>query len=94
MTSVKPVRPARLAVVSAGLSEPSSTRLLADRLTEATRVALADRDTEAGATGADGASGADGVEVEVVELRDVAREIANAFVTGLTGDELRRGWGR
>ncbi|WP_327392054.1 MULTISPECIES: FMN reductase [unclassified Streptomyces] len=94
MTSVKPVRPARLAVVSAGLSEPSSTRLLADRLTEATRVALADRDTEAGATGADGASGADGVEVEVVELRDVAREIANAFVTGLTGDELRRGVGK
>jgi FMN reductase len=31
-----------LAVVSAGLSNPSSTRLLADRLTAATGTALAD----------------------------------------------------
>ena len=32
-----------IAVVSAGLSAPSSTRLLADRLTAATVAALADR---------------------------------------------------
>ncbi|MFJ8821486.1 CE1759 family FMN reductase [Streptomyces sp. NPDC102467] len=53
----------RLVVVSAGLSSPSSTRLLADRLTAAT-VGLVD------------------AEVEVVELRDLATEIAQHFVTG------------
>ncbi|NEB74709.1 hydroxymethylpyrimidine ABC transporter substrate-binding protein [Streptomyces sp. SID14478] len=53
----------RLVVVSAGLSVPSSTRLLADRLTAAT-VAHVE------------------AEVEVVELRDLATEIAQHFVTG------------
>ena len=54
-----------LAVVSAGLSEPSSTRLLADRLADAvTR-----------ATGSD-------LLVEVVELRPLARPLADNLVTG------------
>ncbi|MEU4798003.1 CE1759 family FMN reductase [Streptomyces sp. NPDC023327] len=53
----------KLVVVSAGLSQPSSTRLLADRLTAATvRRAAAD--------------------VEVIELRDLATEIAQHLVTG------------
>ncbi|RCG26371.1 oxidoreductase [Streptomyces diacarni] len=69
------MRPVKLAVVSAGLSEPSSTRLLADRLAEATRVALADQDTEA--------------EITTVELRDVATEIAHNFTTGFAGGALR-----
>ncbi|GAA2601039.1 FMN reductase [Streptomyces axinellae] len=73
----QPVRPVRLTVVSAGLGEPSSTRLLADRLAEATRVALAEDRVE--------------TETEVVELRGLATGIAHAFVTGLTGDELREG---
>ncbi|SDK70039.1 CE1759 family FMN reductase [Streptomyces indicus] len=55
----------KLVVVSAGLSSPSSTRLLADRLAAAT------------VAGVDA-----GVEVEVVELRDLATEIAQHFVTG------------
>ncbi|MEU3618912.1 NAD(P)H-dependent oxidoreductase [Streptomyces sp. NPDC006872] len=38
--------PLHLAVVSAGLSVPSSTRLLADRLTEAVRTQLADAGNE------------------------------------------------
>ncbi|MFK4067673.1 CE1759 family FMN reductase [Streptomyces sp. NPDC029674] len=57
----------KLVVVSAGLSQPSSTRLLADRLTAAT--------THHAGTGVD-------VEVEVVELRDLATEIAQHLVTG------------
>ncbi|AIR99814.1 FMN reductase [Streptomyces glaucescens] len=59
----------RLVVVSAGLSVPSSTRLLADRLAAAT----------AGRTSA---------EVEVVELRDLAVEIAHHFTNGFPGRRL------
>jgi FMN reductase len=64
----------RLVVVSAGLTQPSSTRLLADRLSAAVE-ARAD------------------VEVRVVELRDLAVDIANHLVTGFPsptlGDALR-----
>ncbi|AZK95333.1 MULTISPECIES: FMN reductase [Streptomyces] len=60
----------RLVVVSAGLSVPSSTRLLADRLTEAVRRSLAET------------AGAPEVEVQVVELRELAVPIANNLVTG------------
>ncbi|MER5756540.1 FMN reductase [Streptomyces sp. NPDC002088] len=66
--------PLRLAVVSAGLSNPSSTRLLADRLTEAVRGEL---DT-AGRT----------TEVHVVELRELARDIADHFVSGYPSPTL------
>jgi FMN reductase len=59
----------KLVVVSAGLSVPSSTRLLADRLATAT----------AGRTPA---------EVEVVELRDLAVEIAHNFTNGFPGRAL------
>src|SRR3954447_7695626 len=64
-----------LAVVSAGLSVPSSTRLLADRLTTATVEALHDRGDE--------------VTVEVVELRDHARDLADNLVTGFPNAALR-----
>ncbi|WP_020130067.1 CE1759 family FMN reductase [Streptomyces sp. 303MFCol5.2] len=63
----------RLVVVSAGLSVPSSTRLLADRLSAATvgrTAAVAD------------------VDVEVVELRDLAVEIAHNFTNGFPGRKL------
>ncbi len=53
----------KLVVVSAGLSSPSSTRLLADRLTAATLDRV-------------------DAEPEVVELRELAAEIAQHFVTG------------
>ncbi|MFC7328238.1 FMN reductase [Marinactinospora rubrisoli] len=65
----------RLVAVSAGLSRPSSTRLLADRLAEAARQKLS----------ADGRP----VEVRVVELRELAVDIANNLVTGFPGPELR-----
>ncbi|WP_406258173.1 FMN reductase [Streptomyces nigra] len=59
----------KLVVVSAGLSVPSSTRLLADRL--------------AAATGRQ----AD-VDVEVVELRELAVEIAQNLTNGFPGRRL------
>ncbi|MBB4685868.1 CE1759 family FMN reductase [Amycolatopsis jiangsuensis] len=62
-----------IAVVTAGLSQPSSTRLLADRLTEATRAALA----------------SDEVTAEVIELRDIAVDITNGMITGVQSPRLR-----
>jgi FMN reductase len=64
-----------LAVVSAGLSVPSSTRLLADRLTAATVEALRRRGDDA--------------TVEVVELREHARDLADNLVTGFANGPLR-----
>ena len=64
-----------LAVVSAGLSNPSSTRLLADRLTTATVEALQER----GIT----------PTVEVVELREHARDLADNLLTGFANKPLR-----
>ncbi|MEU4230019.1 FMN reductase [Nonomuraea sp. NPDC026600] len=63
----------KLVVVTAGLTQPSSTRLLADRLTEATVRRLDDP----------------APEVRVIELRDLAVDIANNFVTGFPGARLR-----
>nr|WP_202434476.1 MULTISPECIES: FMN reductase [unclassified Streptomyces] len=76
MTTVFATAPLRIVAVSAGLSSPSSTRLLADRLAEATRERLtADQDRA--------------VEVRVVELRDLAVSVANHLVTGFPPADLR-----
>ncbi|HEX4817277.1 MAG TPA: FMN reductase [Nonomuraea sp.] len=61
----------KLAVVTAGLTQPSSTRLLADRLTEAVTRRLGHAD------------------VRVIELRELAVDVANAFVTGFPNTRLR-----
>jgi len=62
-----------IAVVTAGLSDPSSTRLLADLLANATITALDQRGEE--------------VEVEVVELRPLAHALTDHLLTGFaTGD--------
>ncbi|MCU1477380.1 MAG: NADPH-dependent reductase [Subtercola sp.] len=66
----------KLVVVSAGLSQPSSTRLLADRLTTAT----VDRLTERGVD----------VSVEVVELRELAHDITNNLITGFAAPKLQK----
>ena len=63
-----------LAVVAAGLSTPSSTRLLADRLSAATTEALRERGVDA--------------QVHVVELREHARDLADALVTGFADPAL------
>ena len=64
----------RITVLSAGLGVPSSSRLLADQLAAAAERQL---------TGAGYA-----VTVDVVELRDLAVEIANNFVTGYAAPRL------
>lgn len=64
----------RIAVVSAGLSNPSSTRMLADRLAAATVARLAE----------------DGIQatVDTVELRDLAHDITNNLLTGFAPPAL------
>ncbi|BAU84482.1 NAD(P)H-dependent FMN reductase [Streptomyces laurentii] len=69
------MRTLKLVAVSAGLSSPSSTRLLADRLLQAARYRLAEQEYA--------------VEVEVIELRDLAVDIAKNFVTGFPSEALR-----
>ncbi|MFB7025316.1 MULTISPECIES: FMN reductase [unclassified Streptomyces] len=69
------MRTLKLVAVSAGLSSPSSTRLLADRLLRAARYRLAEQEYA--------------VDVEVVELRDLAVDIANNFVTGFPSGRLQ-----
>jgi FMN reductase len=64
----------RIAVVAAGLSNPSSTRMLADRLAAATVKALAAHDIEA--------------SVDVIELRDYAHDITNNMLTGFAPPAL------
>src|SRR3954452_2241453 len=64
-----------IAVVSAGLSNPSSTRLLADRLAAATVAALRARGEDA--------------TVEVVELRGHARDLADHLTTGFANESLQ-----
>ncbi|WP_406271357.1 FMN reductase [Nocardia sp. NBC_00881] len=65
----------RVAVVSAGLSQPSSTRLLADRLAAATDRALT-------------ASGG-GATFDIVEVRGHAHDLANNLLTGFAAGGLR-----
>ena len=66
----------KLAVVSAGLAVPSSSRLLADRLIAAVTAALRER----GVT----------PEVEVVELREHGHELVDAVLTGFPAGGLRQ----
>lgn len=73
----------KLVAVSAGLSEPSSTRLLADRLAEAVSRHLGGTVTD------DTAQRDRPVEVTVVDLREHATAIAHNMVTGFPGPELR-----
>lgn len=64
----------RIAVVSAGLGDPSSTRLLADRMLSAVTAELRSRGVEATA--------------RVFELRDVAHEITDSLLTGFAPKRL------
>lgn len=66
----------RVVVVNAGTSNPSSTAMLADRVVEE----LTKRADEHGAK----------VTATVIQLRDLAQEIANGLVTGLRGEGLER----
>jgi FMN reductase len=66
----------RLVVVSAGASEPSSTRMLADRVAERVTALAGPRARQ--------------VAVTVVDLRELATEISAALVSRLTGPKLAR----
>jgi FMN reductase len=65
-----------LAVITAGVTQPSSTRLLADRLTEATVRALAPSE----------------VVVEVIDVRDLAHQHTKKHHPGVAGtaQQVRR----
>jgi FMN reductase len=65
-----------LAIVTAGLSDPSSTSLLGARLADATSAALRSR--------------GDDVLVEVIDLRPLAHDLANNMLTGFADGELAR----
>lgn len=64
----------KLVAVSAGLRQPSATRMLADRLAEATRRGLEEQGRA--------------VDVRTLELRDLATDIANNMVTGFPSPNL------
>ncbi|MFC3501965.1 FMN reductase [Micromonospora krabiensis] len=64
-----------LAVVSAGLSLPSSTRLLADQLAGATRDELVGR--------------GESVRLYPVDLREHAHDVVNHLLTGFPSESLR-----
>jgi FMN reductase len=64
-----------LAVVTAGLREPSSTRLLADRLAGATRASLARQGFAS--------------EAQVIELRSLAHQVTDRLLTGFPAADLR-----
>ncbi|MFE9657999.1 FMN reductase [Micromonospora sp. NPDC006431] len=64
-----------LAVVSAGLGQPSSTRLLADQLAAAARDELVRRGAE--------------VEIRPIELREHAHDVVNHLLTGFPSAALR-----
>lgn len=70
-----------LTVISSGLSQPSSSRLLGGQLANATRQALqertADTDTDPNP------------DIEIVELREHAHDVVNALLTGVATGSLR-----
>jgi FMN reductase len=65
-----------LVVVTAGLSQPSSTRLLADQLSAAAVTSAARRDVH--------------LAVQVIELRDLAHDITNHLLTGFPPAALKQ----
>jgi FMN reductase len=64
----------KIAVVSGGLSQPSSTRLLADQIATATDRALRLHDQVA--------------DIEVIELRDLAHDLTDNLLTGFPSRAL------
>ncbi|WP_153505218.1 FMN reductase [Cumulibacter manganitolerans] len=60
--------PRTIVAVTAGLSQPSSTRLLTDRIADAVTAAVTAR--------------GEAVDVEVIELRELAVDLAQSMITG------------
>ncbi|MGC5007673.1 CE1759 family FMN reductase [Streptomyces sp. DT203] len=78
--SAEPDKSLRLVVVSAGVSEPSSTRLLADRTAQKVLDLLLESDRPA--------------TVGVIELGPLAVDIAQAIVSGFPGERLKTAFAR
>ena len=68
--------PFRIVVVSGGASDPSSTAMLAGRIADSVRRLASDRGEQ--------------VTVNVIALRELASEIANALVSRLLGPRMNR----
>ncbi|MDR3032116.1 MAG: NAD(P)H-dependent oxidoreductase [Kitasatospora sp.] len=75
MTTRAETEPFRLAVVSAGTSEPSATRLLAGRTADRIAALAADRGNP--------------VTVSVIELREISADISTALVSQLITPTLQ-----
>ncbi|MEZ0365143.1 hypothetical protein ACAG26_15790 [Mycobacterium sp. pUA109] len=73
--STMPAAPARLVIVNAGVSSPSSTRLLADRLAQKSIDQLRRAGIAAG--------------VDVIELGPLAVDIAHATIAGFPNERLQ-----
>lgn len=58
----------RVAVVTAGLSQPSTTRLLADQIADSVKAQVTAR--------------GEAVQIEVIDLRELAQDLATTMVTG------------
>jgi FMN reductase len=65
-----------LVVVTAGTGDPSSTRMLADRITQRSTELAGQRGNE--------------LAVRVIDLRELATEITTALVSQLTGPKLQK----
>lgn len=70
----------RIAVISSGLSNPSSTRMLADRMLAETVKVLKENDVD--------------VDADVIELRDLAHDITNNLLTGFAPAPLEEALNR
>ena len=64
-----------LVAVSAGLGQPSSTRMLTDRLAQAAEAELGERGITA--------------EIRTVELRDIAHDVLNTALTGFPAGQAQ-----
>ncbi len=69
------VRPLGLVVIASGLSVPSSTRMLADRLAASAREVLE--------------HGGHTVRTSVIEVKDLGHDIIDATLTGFAGERLQ-----
>lgn len=65
----------KLVVVSAGVSDPSTTRMLADRIADAVEAQVSKR--------------GEGLDIEFVELRELAVSLGTVMSTGLYDEKLR-----
>jgi FMN reductase len=68
-------RPFRLVVVTAGAGDPSSTRMLADRIAQRAAELAGERGNQ--------------VTTQVIDLRELANEITTAMVSQLVGPKLQ-----